>query len=102
MNTGTWNPWKVTAIGMALVMATALIVGIVVGGWYGLPSETRPAAEDRPASAPTLIAHVVPTTTAAVIAQCEGYAASLTGQRAERDRASALAYSSCMSAQGYN
>jgi hypothetical protein len=26
----TWNPWKATAIGLALVMSTALITGLVV------------------------------------------------------------------------
>jgi len=29
------NPWKVTAIGMAVVFATALITGIVVANWGG-------------------------------------------------------------------
>lgn len=119
MNTGTWNPWKVAAIGMALVMATALIVGIVVGGWYGPPSEARtvagrgalpfPAAVARPTSSPMLIAHA-PTTMSAVIAECDRYAARRTGQRdgtigdenQQRAHTFAMAYSSCMSARGYN
>ena len=29
------NPWKATAIGMAVVFATALITGIVVANWSG-------------------------------------------------------------------
>ena len=30
-----WNPWKVTALAMALVMATALVTGLVVANWSG-------------------------------------------------------------------
>ena len=28
-----WNPWKMTAIGMALVIVTAVITGLVVASW---------------------------------------------------------------------
>lgn len=36
MTTGTWkNPWKLTTIGMALVIATALATGLVVANWSG-------------------------------------------------------------------
>ena len=50
----TWNPWKVTAIAMALVMSTALITGLVVANWTGstreamsdvAPAEKTPVAE---------------------------------------------------------
>ena len=30
MSEEKWNPWKLTAIGMALVIATALVTGLVV------------------------------------------------------------------------
>jgi hypothetical protein len=47
------NIWKFTAIGMALVMATALITGLVVANWSGsiLEPEHKASlqAEDRPA-----------------------------------------------------
>jgi hypothetical protein len=46
MSESTWNPWKVTAIGMALVMVTALISGLVVANWTGpleRPEPTPPA-----------------------------------------------------------
>ena len=33
MADGHWNPWKATAIGMALVIATALVTGLVVANW---------------------------------------------------------------------
>ncbi|MBI3781336.1 MAG: hypothetical protein HY278_09830, partial [candidate division NC10 bacterium] len=35
MSDERWNPWKVTAIGMAVVFATALITGLVVANWVG-------------------------------------------------------------------
>ena len=44
-----WNPWKVTALAMALVMATALVTGLVVANWSGTTQDT-----DRPISTPTL------------------------------------------------
>lgn len=28
-----WNPWKLTALGMALVVSTALVAGLVVASW---------------------------------------------------------------------
>ena len=30
-----WNPWKVTAIGLGLTVAVALITGVVVANWSG-------------------------------------------------------------------
>jgi hypothetical protein len=48
MEASGWsNPWKLTAIGMALVMITALVTGLVVANWSG------PAAADRDAKAAT-------------------------------------------------
>ncbi|MGH7279808.1 MAG: hypothetical protein ACREJG_14130, partial [Candidatus Rokuibacteriota bacterium] len=40
------NPWKLTAIGMALVMATALVTGLVVANWTG-PESSRIAVDTR-------------------------------------------------------
>jgi hypothetical protein len=34
MSTG-WNPWKMTAIGLALVVSAAVITGVVVANWSG-------------------------------------------------------------------
>src|SRR2546428_8074198 len=45
-----WNPWKVAAIAMALVMGTALVTGLVVANWVG--TETKPPVTTRPASLP--------------------------------------------------
>jgi len=36
-----WNPWKLTTLGMLLVIATALVTGIVVANWNG--SDTQKA-----------------------------------------------------------
>ncbi len=54
-----WNLWKMTAIGMAVVMMTALVTGLVVASW------SRPAAEPKttvasPKPAPTPARVVVP------------------------------------------
>ena len=71
MSDGGWNnPWKLTAIGMGLVMVTALVTGIVVGG---LPSrsddritpevkapEARPAEAKQVAPAPAPRVAAVP------------------------------------------
>jgi hypothetical protein len=33
----TWTPWKMTAVGMMLVVATAVVTGLVVAGWGPRP-----------------------------------------------------------------
>ena len=43
MSEGSWNPWKVTAIGLGLVMATALVTGMVVANWTGRASDRQAA-----------------------------------------------------------
>jgi hypothetical protein len=45
-----WNPWKMTAIGMALVIATALITGLVVANWN---RADKPSGADSLASQPS-------------------------------------------------
>jgi hypothetical protein len=57
MSDQKWNPWKVTAIGMAVVFATALITGLVVANWAGnqrkdaAQTTSRPPAATAPMSA---------------------------------------------------
>jgi hypothetical protein len=50
-----YNPWKLTTIGLALVIVTALITGLVVASWNREPEKqaavTAPAAVPRPPTA---------------------------------------------------
>lgn len=57
----TWNPWKWTTIGMAVVFATALVTGVVVAHYNGsgnstttalVPSAALPQADTQPPEAP--------------------------------------------------
>jgi hypothetical protein len=86
MADGGWNnPWKLTAIGMALVIVTALATGLVVANWSGKDSDrkvtdtisSRPASPVASSEVPR--APAVPTQTA--INACNQYAATQAGQR---------------------
>jgi cytoskeletal protein RodZ len=103
MTSQSWNnPWKLTAIGMALVVATALATGLVVANLSGRDTEpkkstdatapSRPAARSAGTSSTpaTSAAPATPTAPAAssvpsqsVIAACNQAAAS---QVASRDK----------------
>lgn len=52
MAEGNWNPWKMTAIGMALMMITALVTGLVVANWSGSEQEAKVTTPAPKASAP--------------------------------------------------
>src|SRR5262245_1162441 len=89
-----WNPWKVTALAMAMVMATALVTGLVVANWSGTnqevaqptpsPANIRLIQQPRPASAkptasqtqaaPASATSAAPTR--AVVDACNRYAAA--------------------------
>lgn len=46
MSDGGWNnPWKLTAVGMALVIITALATGLVIANWSGKGAESQKAAD---------------------------------------------------------
>src|SRR3989442_11775733 len=92
----SWNPWKVTALVLALVMATAIVTGLVVANWSGssLESEPRIAAGIRPgqtARATTVkpstpqVVQAVPATpgvpTQEAVDACNRYAASQVGEQ---------------------
>jgi hypothetical protein len=91
MSESSWNPWKITAIGMALVLATALVTGIVVAKWGGQsePTAQAPAPSAMPraaqstaprASAPVAApAPQVPSQS--VVDACNQYAANQAGQQ---------------------
>ena len=65
-----WNPWKLTAIGMALVGVTAVVTGLVVGhGGSSRPVPeqiaTMPSPTASPSASPRLAAEPNATTTPA-------------------------------------
>ena len=76
MSDASWNPWKMTAIGMALVIVTALITGLVVAGWN---------SADKPAPAPKAgssgARQVAATPTPADVEACNRYAHSQVGDK---------------------
>lgn len=82
-----WNPWKLTAIGMAVVVVTALVTGLVVANWTG--GERERIAAERPASKvaeqPTRPARVSSAVAATpsknAIEACNRYAAAEAGSR---------------------
>ncbi len=85
MTDNTWNPWKLTALGMALIVVTALVTGLVVANWSGREAD-RPAATSTGASrpAPARLATSQPVSTVptqAAIDACNQYAAAQIGQR---------------------
>ena len=105
-----WNPWKMTAIGMALVIVTAVITGLVVASWNSVdksqgsqasqvpaPAVSAPAvsapAVSAPAPAPAPVrpapaartasnqAPPAPTPTAADVDACNSYAKAQVGDK---------------------
>ena len=94
MSQGNWNPWKLTAIGLVLVMITALITGMVVANWGGTTKDVPsvkdakgvPSASPRMAAAPTGPPAVAPAVPArpsqSVIDECNRVAA----QRTTKDK----------------
>jgi hypothetical protein len=96
MTNESWrNPWKLTAIGMALVIATVVVTGLVVANWRGQDSDkkvvdvTPGRAAPRSATAPaTSTAAGTPTAptaagipTQSVINTCNESAGAQAGQR---------------------
>jgi hypothetical protein len=53
MTSTGWNPWKMTAIGLGLIVAVALITGVVVANWSG-----RETTQKVVTSTPTTKTHV--------------------------------------------
>src|SRR2546428_12410499 len=92
----SWNPWKVTALVLALVMATALVTGLVGANGSGASPESEPriAAGTRPAQPARATAvkpsalQVVPAVPASpavptqeAVDACNRYAASQVGEQ---------------------
>ena len=47
-----WNPWDIAALGLVLVMASALVTGLVVANWSGSSQEPEPRRQAATASRP--------------------------------------------------
>jgi hypothetical protein len=47
-----WNPWDIAALGLVLVMASALVTGLVVANWSGSSQEPEPRRQAPTASRP--------------------------------------------------
>jgi hypothetical protein len=75
MTEGNWNPWKMTTIGMALVVVTGLVTGLVVANWTG-NEPARPPGVVAPGARPV----AAPPTPADVDA-CNQYAKSASGDK---------------------
>ena len=76
------NPWKLTAIGMALVIASALVTGLVVANWTGRESDEKVSVVSSDRTATRSSSPAAPTVpTQSVIAACNQSAAAQAGQR---------------------
>jgi hypothetical protein len=80
-----WNLWKLTAIGMAVVLVTALITGLVVANWVG-NQKTKPVDEaPRGRVSRTVSPRMTPSPavrpSASAVAACNQYASSMAGDR---------------------
>ena len=83
-----WNPWKLTAIGLGLVVTVALVTGVVVANWSGRDvsrSAATPGGTGRSASthapAPVAVAQPPSLPTQATIDTCNQQAAAQSSQR---------------------
>ena len=83
-----WNPWKATAIVLLLVLATALVTGIVVANWTGGERKTAEPPKETPralrtaAQPPAMTAPARPAVpTQDVVDACNRYAAAQVGER---------------------
>jgi hypothetical protein len=88
------NPWKVTAIGMAVVVVTALVTGLVVANWTGERADQKAPLADQKAqlqeqkpqqraqqAAPARVAAATATPTPNAVEACNKYAASEAGSK---------------------
>jgi len=87
MTSESWrNPWKLTAIGMALVIATVLVTGLVVANWTGGESDKKVVDVSPARAAPRVATSPAAPTAAGVPTQaainaCNQAAAAQAGQR---------------------
>jgi hypothetical protein len=80
----TWNPWKMTAIGMMLVVVAAVIMGLLMADWGPRPeleALLSPAVSSAPPTvAPTEV--VAQSPSPADVEACNQYAKAQAGDKA--------------------
>ena len=77
----TWNPWKATAIAMALVMAIALVTGLVVANRVGNDTNEIRGAFGTASAPVARVGRASHVPTQAAIDACNRYATSQAGDR---------------------
>ncbi|HTK91384.1 MAG TPA: hypothetical protein VL948_14150 [Verrucomicrobiae bacterium] len=73
----TWNLWKMTAVGMVLVVSIAVVTGLVVAGWG-----PREGGAPQPASAPGRVASGAGNPEPGDVSACNQYAKAQAGDKA--------------------
>ena len=91
MTDQSWNPWKITAIGLVLTVVTAVVTGVVVANWSGRDAEPKaetPSGATRPATtaqsstpAPAAAPQPAALPSQATIDACNQHAAAASSQR---------------------
>ncbi len=71
-----WNPWKVAAIGIAVVVTTVLVTAVVVGNWGSRESQEATKPPPIPSNAKTTTGHVATTAPAPAQASAPAPAAA--------------------------
>src|SRR5256885_196110 len=77
------NPWKLTAIAMGVVMATALVTGLVVANWTAgdRAAQEQKAPQKVAQDTPARVASMPAAPSQSAIAACNKYAASEAGSK---------------------
>src|SRR2546430_1423679 len=77
------NPWKVTTIGRAVVIATALVPGLVVANWTGgdRAAQEQKTQQKVQQATPARVASAPAAPSQSAIDACNKYAASETGSK---------------------
>src|SRR2546430_5909536 len=80
------NPWKVTTIGRAVVIATALVTGLVVANWTGgdRAAQEQKTQQKGQQATPPRVASAPPAPGQSAIDACNKYAASETGSKGKK------------------
>jgi hypothetical protein len=76
------NPWKTTAIGLVVVMVTALVTGLVVANWTGADRGAQEYhVQQRVQQSSARVTHAPARPTASAVEACNKYAASEVGSK---------------------